>query len=269
MSAIREAIGLPVLFLTIALLGGFRLAERVLLVPPSLTSLVLAVILLSVLVRAGVIHPPALLHAGRTGAENTSGVVVLITLFAASAQALNLLIPDRGLLHGVFALFVFTQLLTIGAAGTNRIGALRSLVVLLGALFVLRFIVLEGLYATDGSTLNRILRTVMSGATLGGIAYVPNAPLTGYVAFFTLALFVVGLLLLPRESSAALVPLPTVDAVALDWRGSEHPRPTTNDVALDLRASEDLHSTTTDVAPGSSGVAPGPLDPGDPRRRME
>ena len=38
MSPIREAIGLPVLFLTTALLGGFRLAEDVRLVPPSLTA---------------------------------------------------------------------------------------------------------------------------------------------------------------------------------------------------------------------------------------
>jgi hypothetical protein len=206
MSAIREAIGLPVLFLTIAFLGGFRLSGRVLLVPPSLTALILAVILLGVLVRANVIHTPALLHARRTPGENMSGSVVLITLFAASAQALNLLMPDRGLLHGVFAIFLFSQLLTIGAARTDRIGALRSLVVLLGSLFVLRFILLEALYASDGSTLNRVLRTLMSGATLGGINYVPNAPVTGYVAFFTLLMYVVGLLLLPRESSSALVP---------------------------------------------------------------
>ena len=160
-----------------------------------------------------------------------SGAIVLVTLFAAGAQALNLLIPDRGLLHGVFALFVFTQLLTIGAAGTNRVGALRSLVVLLGSLFVLRFIVLEGLYATEGSTLNRILRTLMSGATLGGISYVANAPITGYVAFFTLVLFVVGLLLLPRESSFPLVARPAIDAVAVDRRGSEDARRTASDVA--------------------------------------
>ena len=132
-----------------------------------------------------------------------SGAVVLVTLFAATSQALNLLIPDTGLLHAVFAIFIFCQLLTIGAARSDRIGSLRSVVVLFGSLFVLRFILLEGLYARSGSTLNRVLQTLISGATLGGIAYQPNAPATGYVAFLTLALFIVGLLLLPHESTLA------------------------------------------------------------------
>ena len=206
MSPVREAFGLPVLFLTIAFLGGFRLASRVLLVPPSLTALILAVILMGMLVRAGAIRPPALLHGTRTALENMSGAVVLVTLFAATAQALNLLIPDTGLLHAVFGIFLFCQLLTMGAARSDRIGSLRSLAVLLGSLFVLRFILLEGLYASDSSTLNRLLRTLMSGATLGGITYTPNAPATGYVAFFTLALYVIGLLLLPYEISLPPVP---------------------------------------------------------------
>ena len=55
MSPLREAIGLPVLFLTVALLGGFRLPDGVRLVPPSLTALILAVLFLGVLARAGAI----------------------------------------------------------------------------------------------------------------------------------------------------------------------------------------------------------------------
>jgi hypothetical protein len=205
MSPLREALGLPVLFLTIALTGGFRLTEHVRLVPPSLTALILAVLLLGVLIRAGGISAAALLHGGRSGLENTSGAVVLATLFAATAQTLNLLIPDVGLLHAVFAIFIFCQLLTIGAARTDRAGSLRSVVVLFGSLFVLRFILLEALYSSSGSTLNRVLRTLLSGATLGGITYEPNAPATGYVAFLTLALYVVGLLLLPKDAALPLL----------------------------------------------------------------
>ena len=206
MSPVREAIGLPVLFLTIALSGGFRLTDNVRLVPPSLTALILAVLLVGVLIRAGGILPSALLHGDRTAAENMSGAIVLATLFAATSQVLNLLIPDVGLLHAVFAIFIFCQLLTIGAARTDRTGSLRSVVVLFGSLFVLRFILLEALYSSGGSTLNRVLRTLLSGATLGGITYEPNAPATGYVAFFTLALYVVGLLLLPAAAALPLAP---------------------------------------------------------------
>ena len=206
MSPVREAIGLPVLFLTIALSGGFRLTDNVRLVPPSLTALILAVLLVGVLIRAGGILPSALLHGDRTAAENMSGAIVLATLFAATSQVLNLLIPDVGLLHAVFAIFIFCQLLTIGAARTDRTGSLRSVVVLFGSLFVLRFILLEALYSSGGSTLNRVLRTLLSGATLGGLTYEPNAPATGYVAFCTLALYVVGLLLLPAAAALPLAP---------------------------------------------------------------
>jgi hypothetical protein len=202
----REAVALPAIFLTVTLLGGFRAADAVRLVPPSLSALVLAVILLGTLTRGGVLVPQALLHAGRRGIENASGAVVLATLFTASAQAINLVIPERGLLHGAFAVLLFVQLMTINASGADRQGVMRSLLVLLGSLFVLRFILIEALYSPDGGLLHRMLTALMAGVTLGGIAYEANAPMTGYVAFTTLLLYVIGVVLLPsRPAGAALV----------------------------------------------------------------
>jgi hypothetical protein len=208
MTPLREAVALPALFLTVALLGGLRIGGTVVLLPPSLTALVLAVLLFGTLARGRVLVPHALLHGGRTGLENVSGAIVLAALFAASAQAVNLLLPERGLLHAAFAIFLFVQLLTMNAAGAGRPGVLRSVLVLFGSLFVLRFIVVEALYAADGGLLQRLLRTLMSGISLGGIAYDPNAPVTGYIAFFALALYVIGLLLLPTAPSTALVRRP-------------------------------------------------------------
>ena len=144
------------------------------LVPPTLTSLVLAVPLLALLVRSGVIPVMTLLSGLRTPLENVSGAVVLAALFGASAQALNLLIPDTGLLHAAFAIFVFCQLLTMGAATVNRPATLRGLLVLFGSLFVLRYILVEALYASDGGLMQRVLTTLMSGASLGGISYEPE-----------------------------------------------------------------------------------------------
>src|SRR5262245_44212235 len=205
MTPVREAIVLPAIFLTVVLAGGFRMAADVKLVPPSLTALVLAIPLVGLLVRSGTIPVTALLNGARRPMENLSGGIVVATLFAASAQALNLLIPDTGLLHAAFAIFVFCQLLTMGASGTERPATLRALLVLFGSLFVLRYILVEALYAPGGGMLHRVLVTLMSGASLGGIAYEPNAPLTGYVAFFTLLLYFIGLLLLSRPRTVALV----------------------------------------------------------------
>lgn len=208
MTPLREAVLLPALFLTVTLLGGLRVSETVRLLPPSLTALVLAVLLLGTLVRGGVLLPQALMHSARTGIENLSGLVVLVTAFAATAQAISLLLPERGLLHAAFAIFLFCQLMTMQAAGAGRTGLLRSVLVLLGSMFVLRYIIVEALYAPGGGLLQRVLTTLMSGATLGGIAYDPNAPVTGYIAFFTLILYVTGLVFLPAAPPTAIIQRP-------------------------------------------------------------
>lgn len=197
MSPTREALVLPCVFLTAALLGGLRIAESVRLVPPSVVALMLAMALLGTLARAGALAPERLMHAERTGIENVSGLVVLVTLFAASAQIFNLLTPERGLLFVLFSLYFFLQLMTALAGVRDRASLLRSLTVLFAAAFVLRFVVLESMYAPDGGLLKQLMTTLLQGVSLGSIEYQPHAAGTAYVGFFTLVLYMVGLVLLP------------------------------------------------------------------------
>jgi hypothetical protein len=219
MTALREAIVLPAIFLIVALLGGLRIAETVRLVPPPLVALVLGMLLLAALVRAGALAPDRLMNTQRTPVENASGVLVLISVFAASTQIFNLLTPELGLLHAVFSACFFVQLVTTLAGVSGRTNLLRSLVVLLGAALVLRFIVLENLYAPDTGTLKRLLTTLIEGASLGTIDYRPHAAATGYVAFVTVVLFLAGLALLPaagaRLKVRTLRPAPDTDLVLM------------------------------------------------------
>src|SRR6185436_3133562 len=97
MTAFREAFVLPLIFLTVALLGGVRLGTGVALAPPSLFTLVLATMLIAALVRSGTLAPERLLHGSRPILANTNGAVVLATLFAATAQILGMLTPHSGL----------------------------------------------------------------------------------------------------------------------------------------------------------------------------
>ncbi len=214
MSAVREAIVLPLAFLTVVLLGGLRIGPALVLVPPPLISLVLAVMLLSALVRAGVFSPSMTMSAVRTPLENMSGVIVLVTLFAASAQVFTLVTPEHGLLHVVFSICFFVQLTTTMAGVKGRRNMLRSLVVLLGSAFIVRFIILEGLYAREGGLAKRLLTTLVEGASLGAIQYEPVGAGTGYVAFFTLTLYMIGLLLLPAPRPRGSVTRRTLPAVA-------------------------------------------------------
>jgi hypothetical protein len=195
MSPIREALVLPCLFLTVTLLGGLRLATDVRLVPPPLMALVLAVLLAGALVRSRTIHPEQLMNQRRSVLENLSGLVLLLTLFGASAQIFNLVTPDRGLLHVLVSVFFLVQLLTTLAAVRDRVSMLRSLVVLLGCAFILRFIALESLYAPGRGLMTRVMTALMEGVTLGALEYDPAGAATGYVAFLALALYLVGLLL--------------------------------------------------------------------------
>ena len=218
MNPLREAFVLPCLFLTVALLGGLRLGADVRLVPPPLVALVLAVLLLGSLVRSGVIAHERLLSSRRTGIENVCGSVVLLAVFAASAQVFNLLTPDSGLLHVLVSVFFLVQLLTTLTAVRDRMAMLRSLAVLLGCAFLLRFIALESLYAPGRGVIKRVMTALMEGITLGALDYVPTGPATGYVAFLTLTLYLVGLVLLPTNREDAPTSAPST---ALVWQPTE------------------------------------------------
>ena len=197
MSPLREAFVLPSLFLTVALLGGLRLGPDVRLVAPPLVALVLAVLLLASLVRSGVFAPDRLLSQDRGGIENACGAAVLLALFGGSAQVFTLLTPDSGLLHVLVSVFFLVQLLTTLTAVRERLAMLRSLAVLLGCAFFLRFIALESLYAPGRGVIKRVMTALLEGVTLGALDYAPAGATTGYVAFLALTLYVTGLVLLP------------------------------------------------------------------------
>jgi hypothetical protein len=267
MTAGREAFTLPLVFLTVSLLGGVRTtADSLRLLPPPLAALVLAMLAIAVLVRAGALEPSRLMHAARSPLENLCGLTVLLTLYAASAQVFHILTPDTGLLHLAFGVLFFVQLLTLIAGGIDRTGALRSFVVLLGSAFVLRWILLEALYAPDGGTLKRVLTALAEGVTLGALDYAAHSPATGYTAFVAVVLYLGGLALLPaaspdrrlaaRPETARRLPPPAVMAILLVAATASCER--ADDPAAATRAG-------SNSAPAS---APARIDPGTRQRAL-
>lgn len=196
----REAITLPLLLLTVAGAGGFRVALNgtITLVPPSLIGLVLAVFLIGALVRSGALEPSRLVGSWRTPLENGSGVTVLLALLVATAQVFTMLTPASGLFAFVFDAFFALLLWNTLAADPDRPRLLRSLAVVLGGAFVLKFVVLAALYDPDGGLLRRVLLALIDGITPGA-APPPDGPVTGYLAFATLGLYFVALVLLPAR----------------------------------------------------------------------
>lgn len=206
MSALRESLGLPLLFLTVAWAGGFRLpAAGMHFVPPPLMSLFLAVLLLGVMARSGLLLLPRLMGPQRSGLENTSGAVVLATLFAATTQVFNALTPPAGLLRLFFHLFFIFLLWTTLAAQPDRQRLLRTLMVVLGGALVIQHILFAALFDPTAGTAHRLAVAVLEGVTLGTLGASAPVPAEGYVAFFMLALYMIGLVLLPRSNVRSVV----------------------------------------------------------------
>jgi hypothetical protein len=201
----REAFVLPAVFLTVAFAGGFRLSPEgaVQLLPPSLMTLVLAVLLLGVMARSRLLHPELLVAEERTPLENTCGGVVLLSLFLGSAQLFNCLTPDAGFLRVLVVVFFFFLLWNTMAALPDRVRLLRSLLVVFGGAFILKYVALAALYEPQGGMLKRVLTALLEGVSLGSIEHHPDAPAVGYVAFFSIGLYFIGLVMLPRPRPAA------------------------------------------------------------------
>jgi hypothetical protein len=199
----RDAFALPLIFLTVALFGGFRSghAQGMWFLPPPLIALILATLLIGLLIGTGTLAPDRLMRSDHSALENLSGAIVLATLFAATSQVFNLVTPETGLLHFIFTVFFLLLLWNTLAARPNRARLLRSLAVLFGGAFVLKYIVLASMYDANGGLARRVVMTLLEGVTLGGLQYEPPAALTGYLAFFTLTLYMVGVTLLPHAAS--------------------------------------------------------------------
>ena len=212
MTPFREAFVLPFVFLTVALLGGLDLRAAAAAATgsvaswsvPSLFSLVLAVLLIGALVRSGALAPERLMHASRSTLANLNGLVVLLSLFAASAQLLHMLTPREGLPLIMVGFLLFVLLLNTLAASPDRVSLLRSLAIGTGAAFLLKFIVLAALADPDGGLTKRVLVALFDVATLGTITQSPLHPASGYLAFFMTLAFLIGIALLPAARSSLL-----------------------------------------------------------------
>lgn len=198
MSPAREAIVLPLVFLTVVLLAGLQVGPSIAFVPPSAFALVLACLLVGILVRSGVMAPDRLLNAQRPMLANANGAVVLATLFVAGAQLLSMLTPSSGLPLLLFDAFLLVLLVNTLVTAPDRPRALRSLLVIFGSAFLLKFVVLASLSDPEGGRLRRVLIAFFDAATLGTISQDPIAPASAYVAFVAIALYMIGTTALPR-----------------------------------------------------------------------
>jgi hypothetical protein len=190
---------LPCLFLTVALLGGLRFGAETrtfIFIAPPLITLLLATLLMLLFVRGRLIRLNHWVGSDFPPLANVAHVWVLITIFFASAQAFNAVLPESGLLHWLFSFFFLWTLWNNQFSSFDANRLLRSLAILFGTAFVLKHMLLASLYSAEDSWLKRLAGSLIQGVALGTLNAPAFSPATGYIAFFTLALYVGGLFLL-------------------------------------------------------------------------
>ncbi|HJQ67454.1 MAG TPA: hypothetical protein VKA70_00670 [Blastocatellia bacterium] len=196
----------PLLFLTVALLGGVRFtadSQELRFLAPQLVSLILAVFVMIVFVRGGLIQRADYASQERGLIENASGLVSLAAIYFATTQVFNAVTPERGLLNFFFNLFYFLIFWNNLFVVFNPVRLTKSLAVVLGASFALKYLIFADLFAPTESWAKYALQKLMQTASLGALEFEAFAPATGYLAFATVALYIAGLYVIsPRVDRA-------------------------------------------------------------------
>ncbi len=206
--ALVSFIVLPMLFLTVALLGGLRVNTQdhaFIFIAPPLITLVLAVLLMLLFARGRLIDLQTWVSSSYTPLTNIGHSWMFLTLFFASAQAFNSALPERGLLHWLFSFFFLWTLWNNQFSSFDARRLLRSLAALFGTAFVLKHLLLASLYAQEGGWLQRVAGALLQGVSLGTLDAPAFAPATGYISFFTLVLYIGGLLMITLSTHEDLM----------------------------------------------------------------
>ena len=183
--ALVDFVVLPFLFLTVALLGGLRIgaeSRTFIFIAPPLITLLLATLSMLLFIRGGLLRFHQWVGSDLPPLTNVAHIWMFITIFFASAQAFNSVLPERGLFHWLFSFFFLWTLWNNQFSSFDARRLLRSLTILFGTAFVLKHILLASLYSPESGWLKRAAATLLQGVTLGSLDAPTFATVTGYIA---------------------------------------------------------------------------------------
>lgn len=189
----------PLLFLTVALAGGMRFAvgsNELRFLAPQLVAVILAAFVMILFVRGGLLELKRYTGEHLGIVENLSGVLRLATIYFATVQIFNSVTPEKGLLNFCFNLFYLLIFFNNLFVVFNPVRLAKSLAIVLGASFALKYLILADLFAPSESWAKYMLQKLMQTATLGAMDYEVFAPGTGYLSFAALASYILGLYLI-------------------------------------------------------------------------
>ncbi len=195
---------LPLIYLAATLLGGLRLGAidgAFIFLKPPLVCLVFAALSLVLFIRSGLIDVDGWFSDEYSALKNAANAAVMATLFTATVQLFNSLLPEQGLPFWVIGFCFFWTIWNNLFAEFDTKRLLRSLVALFGFAFVVKYLVLANLTAPPSeSWLQRMIENPGREAFTWLLDPPRYARGTGYIQFFTVALYMIGLFLTPRST---------------------------------------------------------------------
>lgn len=199
-----QYIFLPAIFLFVALLGGLRFDARdqsFLFIKPALVCLIYASSTLFLFFRARLLKLDGWFSPDFPATKTTANAGVLLTLFFATAQVFNSLLPERGLPFLIVAFCFFWTLWNNLFAEFDARRLIKSLAGTFALAFFVKYLVLANLAAAPSESL---WQRISENPTKEAFTYLLDLPqfaaATGYVQFFALALYLLGLFLLQPET---------------------------------------------------------------------
>jgi hypothetical protein len=203
--SIIRYLALPFVFLTVTLLGGLRLSgidSSFVFLKPPLLCLVFSAIMLALFFRARLIRMDGWFSEDFPLLKNLANGAIVATLFAATTQLFNSLIPEQGLPYWIVGFCFFWTLWNNLFADFDTKKLLRSLGGLFGLAFAVKYLVLANLAAPAGrSWFERITENPGQEAMTWLLDLPRFAPGTAYIQFFAAGLYLLGLFLLPASTA--------------------------------------------------------------------
>ncbi len=195
---------LPTILLTVAMLGGLRLGaadSSLIFLKPALLALIFAAIMLALFFRAGLIRLEGWFAEDFSMLKNTANAAVLLSLFAATTQIFNSLLPEQGMPFWIVSFCFFWTLWNNLFADFDTKKLFRSLGGLFGLAFVAKYLVLANLTApTSANWVQGILENPTQEAFTWLLDLPRFAAGTGYIQFFAAALYMLALFLFPAST---------------------------------------------------------------------
>ena len=197
---------LPFIFITIALLGGLRIDSldgAFIFNRPALVCLIFAAILLILFARSRVVEIDGWFAESFPTLKNVANGFVIATLFAAATQVFNSLLPEQGLPFWIVAFCFFWTLWNNLFADFDTKKLFRSLGGLFGLAFAAKYLVLANLAAPAGRTWFEAITENPGQEAITRLLDLPRySGTTGYIQFFAVGLFLLGLYLFPASTRA-------------------------------------------------------------------